>query len=71
MLFPFRNLGSSTQAISKPENRKEQGTHMAVPAGDASTRTASTGKSKSPSQTLGRRTVKENPIDLSVSEQKE
>nr|KAF6394004.1 hypothetical protein mPipKuh1_017435 [Pipistrellus kuhlii] len=71
MLFPFRNLGSSTQAISKPENRKEQGTHMAVPAGDASTRTASTGKSKSPSQTLGGRTVKENPVDLSVSEQKE
>ncbi|XP_023599433.1 TERF1-interacting nuclear factor 2 isoform X1 [Myotis lucifugus] len=71
MLFPFRNLGSPTQVISKPENRKEQGTHMAVPAGDVSARTASTEKSRSPSQTLGGGTVKENPVDLSASEQKE
>ncbi|XP_016061359.1 PREDICTED: TERF1-interacting nuclear factor 2 isoform X1 [Miniopterus natalensis] len=70
MLFPFRNLGSPTQVISKPENRKEQGTHMAVPAGDAGTGATSTGKSRSPSQSLGGRTV-ENPVDLSASEQKE
>ncbi|KAM7155106.1 TERF1-interacting nuclear factor 2 isoform 2-T2 [Molossus nigricans] len=71
MLYPFRNLGSPTQVISKPENREEQGTHMAVPAGDVDTRAASTGKSRSPSQTLGGRTVQENPVDLSASEQKE
>ncbi|EPQ11041.1 TERF1-interacting nuclear factor 2 [Myotis brandtii] len=61
----FTNLGHiSTQ------NRKEQGTHTAVPAGDVGTKAASTGKSRSPSQTLGGRTVKENPADLSASEQK-
>ncbi|KAK1336337.1 hypothetical protein QTO34_004143 [Cnephaeus nilssonii] len=71
--FNLAPLGQRrTQSQWAPRrNRKEQGTHMAVPAGDASTRTASTGKSKSPSQTLGRRTVKENPVDLSASEQKE
>nr|KAF6270896.1 hypothetical protein mMyoMyo1_019132 [Myotis myotis] len=51
-------------------NRKEQGTHTAVPAGDVGTKAASTGKSRSPSQTLGGKTVKENPADLSASEQK-
>ncbi|KAJ8775907.1 hypothetical protein J1605_015970 [Eschrichtius robustus] len=34
-------------------------------------RAASTGKSRSPSKTLGGRALKENPIDLSASEQKE
>ncbi|XP_006753534.1 PREDICTED: TERF1-interacting nuclear factor 2-like isoform X2 [Myotis davidii] len=51
-------------------NRKEQRTHTAVPAGDVGTKAASTGKSRSPSQTLGGKTVKENPADLSASEQK-
>lgn len=71
MLFPFRNLGSPTQVISKPENREEHGTHMADPAGAVGTRAASAGKSRSPSKTLGGRALKENPIDLSASEQKE
>ncbi|XP_054433838.1 TERF1-interacting nuclear factor 2 isoform X2 [Pteronotus mesoamericanus] len=71
MLLPFRNLGSPTQVISKPDNREEQGTHMAAAAGDVGTRAASTGKSRSPSQILCGRTVKENPVDTSASEQKE
>ncbi|XP_036740359.2 TERF1-interacting nuclear factor 2 isoform X1 [Manis pentadactyla] len=66
MLFPFRNLGSQMQVISKPENREE---HTADPAGAMGTREAYTGKSKSPSQTLGGRALKENPVDLSASEQ--
>lgn len=70
MLFPFRNLGSPTQVISKPENREEHGTHMANPAGAVGTRAAATGKSPSPIQTLGERALK-NPVDLSASEQKE
>uniref|UniRef100_A0A8C3WY18 TERF1 interacting nuclear factor 2 n=1 Tax=Catagonus wagneri TaxID=51154 RepID=A0A8C3WY18_9CETA len=71
MLFPFRNLGSPTQVLSKPENREERGTHMADAAGAVGTRAASAGKSRSPSKTLGGRAVKENPTDLSASEQKE
>ncbi|XP_036699647.1 TERF1-interacting nuclear factor 2 isoform X4 [Balaenoptera musculus] len=71
MLFPFRNLGSPTQVISKPGNREEHGTHTLDPAGAVGTRPASTGKSRSPSKTLGGRALKENPIDLSASEQKE
>lgn len=70
MLFPIRNLGSSTQVISKPENREEHGTHMADPAGAVGTRAASMGKSRSPDQTLGGRALK-NPVDLNASEQKE
>ncbi|KAF5925760.1 hypothetical protein HPG69_002210 [Diceros bicornis minor] len=71
MLFPFRNLGSPTQVISKPEDQKKYGTHMADPAGAVGTRAASTGKPKSASQTLGGRALKENSVDLSASEQKE
>lgn len=71
MLFPFRNLGSPTQVISKPGNSEEHGTHTADPAGAVGTRAASTGKSRSPSKTLGGRALKENPNDLSASEQKE
>ncbi|XP_032477883.1 TERF1-interacting nuclear factor 2 isoform X2 [Phocoena sinus] len=71
MLFPFRNLGSPTQVISKPGNREEHGTHTADPAGAVGTRAASTVKSRSPSKTLGGRALKENPNDLSASEQKE
>lgn len=70
MLFPFRNLDSSTQVISKPENREEHGTHMADPADAVATRAASTGKSRSADHTLGGRAMK-NPVDLSASEQKE
>ncbi|XP_066884822.1 TERF1-interacting nuclear factor 2 isoform X5 [Kogia breviceps] len=71
MLFPFRNLGSPTRVISKSGNREEHGTHTADPAGAVGTRAASTGKSRSPSKTLGGRALKENPVDLSASEQKE
>lgn len=71
MLLPFRNLGSPTQVISKPDNRREQGTHVAVPAGDVHTRAIPTGKSRSPPQTLGRSAMEENPVDLSAMEQKE
>ncbi|KAM5338082.1 TERF1-interacting nuclear factor 2 isoform 2-T2 [Glossophaga mutica] len=71
MLLPFRNLGSPTQVLSKPDNRGEQGTHVAVPAGDVNARASPTGKSRSPPQTLGGKAVKENPVDLSTMEQKE
>ncbi|XP_069342120.1 TERF1-interacting nuclear factor 2 isoform X2 [Eulemur rufifrons] len=70
MLFPFRNLGSPTQVISKPENR-EHGMHTADPADAVCTRAASAGKSKNPCQTLEGRALKENLVDLSASEQKE
>uniref|UniRef100_G3TC22 TERF1 interacting nuclear factor 2 n=1 Tax=Loxodonta africana TaxID=9785 RepID=G3TC22_LOXAF len=71
MLFPFRNLGSSAQVISKPENRRQHGTHTTDPAGAGGTRTASAGKPKSPSQALGGRPLKENLVESSASEQKE
>ncbi|XP_032036022.1 TERF1-interacting nuclear factor 2 isoform X2 [Hylobates moloch] len=69
MLFPFRNLGSPTQVISKPESKEEHAIYTADLA--MSTRAASTGKSKSPCQTLGGRALKENPVDLPATEQKE
>ncbi|XP_020018509.1 TERF1-interacting nuclear factor 2 isoform X1 [Castor canadensis] len=68
MLFPFRNLASPTQVISKSESREEHWIHS---AGAGGTRAASSGKSKSPSQILGGRALEENPVDLSSSEQKE
>ncbi|XP_049468982.1 TERF1-interacting nuclear factor 2 isoform X1 [Panthera uncia] len=71
MLFPFRNLGSPSQIISEPESREEHETHTADLAGAAGMRAASTGKSKSPSQTLGGRALKENPVDLFASEKEE
>uniref|UniRef100_A0A8C6D3M4 TERF1 interacting nuclear factor 2 n=1 Tax=Moschus moschiferus TaxID=68415 RepID=A0A8C6D3M4_MOSMO len=70
MLLPFRDVGSPAQVISKPGKSKD-GTHTADPAGAVGTRTPSTGKSRSPSNTLGGRALKENPIDSSASEQKE
>ncbi|XP_012589499.1 PREDICTED: TERF1-interacting nuclear factor 2 isoform X2 [Condylura cristata] len=70
MLFPFRNLGSPTQVIAKPENREEQGTYMADPASAVGKRAGPTGKSKGPSQVLGGRAL-ESPVDLSASKQKE
>ncbi|KAL4693244.1 hypothetical protein H8959_017054 [Pygathrix nigripes] len=69
MLFPFRNLGSPTQVISKPESKEEHAIYTADLA--VGTRAASTGKSKSPCQTLGGRALKENPVDLPTTEQKE
>ncbi|XP_054385576.1 TERF1-interacting nuclear factor 2 isoform X3 [Pongo abelii] len=69
MLFPFRNLGSPTQVISKPESKEEHAIYTADLA--TGTRAASTGKSKSPCQTLGGRALKENPVDLPATEQKE
>ncbi|XP_008570534.1 PREDICTED: TERF1-interacting nuclear factor 2 [Galeopterus variegatus] len=71
MLFPFRSLGSPTQVISNPENREEHGIHAADPAGFVGTRAAFSGKSTSPSQTLGARVLRENPVDLSASKRKE
>ncbi|KAM9645318.1 TERF1-interacting nuclear factor 2 isoform 1-T1 [Trichechus inunguis] len=71
MLFPFRNLGSSAQVISKPENKRQHWTHTADPACAVGTRTASAGKPKCPSQHLGGRALKENPVGSSASEQKE
>ncbi|XP_006835452.1 PREDICTED: TERF1-interacting nuclear factor 2 [Chrysochloris asiatica] len=71
MLFPFRNLGSSAQGISKPESRRQHGTHTTDPVGTVGKKAASNGKPKSPSHTLEERALKENPVDSSASEQKE
>uniref|UniRef100_A0A673UDI3 TERF1 interacting nuclear factor 2 n=1 Tax=Suricata suricatta TaxID=37032 RepID=A0A673UDI3_SURSU len=71
MLFPFRKLGSPSQIISESKSREEHETHMADPAGAVSTRAASTGMSKSPSQSLRARALKETPADLFASEQEE
>uniref|UniRef100_A0A8D2CK16 TERF1 interacting nuclear factor 2 n=1 Tax=Sciurus vulgaris TaxID=55149 RepID=A0A8D2CK16_SCIVU len=71
MLFPFRNLGTPAQVISKPESREEHGIHTEDTSDAVGTRTAITEKSKSPSQILGERALKEHPADLSASEQKE
>ncbi|KAF7468729.1 Hypothetical predicted protein [Marmota monax] len=70
MLFPFRNLGTPTQVISKSDSREEHGIHTVDPSDAVGTRTAIMGKSKSPSQILGESALK-NPADLSASEQKE
>lgn len=70
MLFPFRNLGSPTQVINKPENRGEHRTHMADPASALGKRAASTGKSVGPSRILDGK-APESPLDLFVSERKE
>ncbi|XP_040083265.1 TERF1-interacting nuclear factor 2 isoform X3 [Oryx dammah] len=70
MLLPFRDVGSPAQVISKPGKSKD-GTHIADPAGAVGTRAPSTGKSRSPSKTLGGRALKENPTDSSALEQKE
>ncbi|XP_007947418.2 TERF1-interacting nuclear factor 2 [Orycteropus afer afer] len=71
MLFPFRNQGSSAQVTTKPENRRQHGTHTADPAGAVGTRTASSAKPKSPSQASGERALKDNAVDSTASEQKE
>ncbi|XP_006144628.1 TERF1-interacting nuclear factor 2 isoform X2 [Tupaia chinensis] len=71
MLFPFRNLGSPSQVISKLVNRDKHEIHTADPRGAVGTGAASIGESKSPSQTLGGPTSEENPVDLSASGQKE
>ncbi|XP_006883248.1 PREDICTED: TERF1-interacting nuclear factor 2 [Elephantulus edwardii] len=72
MLFPFRNLGSSTQVISKSENRRQHGAHKKDLAGAVSTEADSAGKPKSPSQTLAEKVLKENAeVDSPASEQKE
>ncbi|XP_042542330.1 TERF1-interacting nuclear factor 2 isoform X3 [Dipodomys spectabilis] len=71
MLFPFRNLSSSTQVTSKSESREEQGIHTGNTADSGGTRAASTGKSKNPSQSLGGKALEENSSDLSAAEQKE
>lgn len=68
MLLPFRNLDSPSQVIAKPESREERGVHTADTAG-VGTRAAFTGKSKSPSQILGERALKENPSALCATEQ--
>ncbi|EHB03394.1 TERF1-interacting nuclear factor 2 [Heterocephalus glaber] len=67
MLLPFRNLDPPSQVIAKPESREEHGIHTADTA-CVGTRTAFTGKSKSPSQVLGERALKENPPASSASE---
>ncbi|XP_010625250.1 TERF1-interacting nuclear factor 2 isoform X2 [Fukomys damarensis] len=70
MLLPFRNLDPPSQGITKPESGEELGIHTADTAG-VGTRAAFTGKSKSPSQVLGERALKENPPASSASEPKE
>lgn len=71
MLLPFRNLGTS-HVLSKPKNLQEElEQHREEPAGTGNKRTASTGKSQSPSQTPAEKAPKEKLVDLFTSEQKE
>ncbi|XP_063092929.1 TERF1-interacting nuclear factor 2 isoform X12 [Cavia porcellus] len=66
MLLPFRNLDPPSQVIAQPEGREEHGMHTADTAG-VGTKAAITSKSKSPSQILGGKALKENPPALSAS----
>ncbi|XP_013012812.1 TERF1-interacting nuclear factor 2-like isoform X3 [Cavia porcellus] len=66
MLLPFRNLDPSSQVIAQPEGREEHGMPTADTAG-VGTKAAITSKSKSPSQILGGKALKENPPALSAS----
>ncbi|XP_055472288.1 TERF1-interacting nuclear factor 2 isoform X2 [Psammomys obesus] len=68
MLFPFRNMGLPAQDIANPKSREEHGMDKASSAG---TEAVCTGKSKSPSQTLGKRALEDSPPDSPAAEQKE
>ncbi|KAL1781064.1 TERF1-interacting nuclear factor 2 isoform X1 [Sigmodon hispidus] len=64
-LFPFRNVDFPTQDISNPKSREKH------TAGSVGTEPVSTGKSKTPSRTLGKRAVEESPPDAPAAGQKE
>ncbi|XP_005085666.2 TERF1-interacting nuclear factor 2 isoform X1 [Mesocricetus auratus] len=68
MLFPFRNMDLPAPSISTPKSRGEHGLDT---AGSVGTKTVSTGQSKTPSLTLGKRTPEEGPPDSDAAEQKE
>lgn len=60
MLFPFRNTGLPSQDIPNPKSKEE---HEPEPV--------YTEKSKTPSQTLGKRALEETPPDSPATKQKE
>ncbi|XP_028643145.1 TERF1-interacting nuclear factor 2 isoform X2 [Grammomys surdaster] len=68
MLFPFRNTGLPAQDVSNPKSREEHGMDT---AGSVGTEPVCIGKSKTPSQTLGKRALEEMPPDSPAAEQKE
>ncbi|KAM6202548.1 TERF1-interacting nuclear factor 2 [Rhynchocyon petersi] len=72
LLFPFRTLGSTTQVITKSENRKQHGTHTKDLPYTAATKADPARKPRSPSQALEGKAQKENAdVDSHSSEQKE
>lgn len=60
MLFPFRNTGLPSQDIPNPKSKGEHGPELVC-----------TEKSKTPSQTLGKRVLEETPPDSPATKQKE
>lgn len=67
MLFPFRNTGLPAQDVSNPKSREEHG--MDTPS-SVGTEPVCIGKSKTPSQTLGKRALEETPPDSPAAQQK-
>lgn len=68
MLFPFRNMDLTTQNTSNWKSREEHGVDT---AGSVGTKTVSTGKSKTASQTTGKRAPEESLPDIPAAEQME
>ncbi|XP_038165583.1 TERF1-interacting nuclear factor 2 isoform X1 [Arvicola amphibius] len=68
MLFPFRNMDLTAPNTSNWKNREERGVDT---AGSVGTKTVSTGKSKTASQTMGKRAPKESLPDIPAAEEME
>ncbi|XP_052047370.1 TERF1-interacting nuclear factor 2 isoform X2 [Apodemus sylvaticus] len=68
MLFPFRNMGLPAQDAANPKSGEQHGMDTAGPVGPEP---VCTGKSKTPSQTVGKRALEETPPDSPAAEQKE
>lgn len=68
MLFPFTNMGLTAQNTSNRRSMEEHGVNT---AGSVGTKTVSTGKSKTASQTMGKRAPEESLPDIPAAEQME
>lgn len=68
MLFPFRNVDLTAQNTS---HRKSRGEHGVDTAGSVGTKPVATGKSKTASQTTGKRAPEESLPDIPAAEQME
>ncbi|XP_041489849.1 TERF1-interacting nuclear factor 2 isoform X1 [Microtus oregoni] len=68
MLFPFRNMDLTAQNTSNWKSREEHGVDT---VGSVGTKTVSTGKSKTASQTTGKRAPEESLPDIPAADQME